>query len=138
MFTYTTVKFVIYIAGIHSICFAIFHGFFWKLFNWKNDLKKLSHANKAIIQIANLRLIYILLGIGLVCFIFPKELLSTKLGNVFLLGISLFWLGRTIEQFIFLKINHKLVHLLTTLFILGTVLFAAPVIIKLFLFTPCD
>lgn len=138
MFTFSTIKYIIYLGGIHAICFAVFHGFFWKLFGWKNELKKLSLANKAIIQIANLRLIYIFLNIGVVCFIFPKELLSTKLGNVFLLGISLFWLGRTIEQFIFLKINHKLVHLLTILFILGTVLFAAPVIIKILLFTPCD
>ncbi|WP_316771626.1 hypothetical protein [Pedobacter frigiditerrae] len=137
MFTYSTVKYLIYLGGIYSIGFAIFHIYFWRLFDWKNDLQKLKAPNKAIIQIANLRLIYIFFGIALVCFVFPRELLSSKLGNAFLLGISLFWLGRTIEQFIFLRIKNKMVNILTALFILGTLLFAAPVLIKIFLFTPC-
>ncbi|RZL46840.1 MAG: hypothetical protein EOP00_13745 [Pedobacter sp.] len=137
MFTYSTAKYLIYLSGIYSISFAIFHVYFWKLFNWKNDLKSLSIANKAIIQIANLRLIYIFFGIGMVCFIFPLELLCTKLGNFFLLGISIFWLGRTIEQFIFLRVKNKMVHILTALFMLGTLLFASPVLIKIFLFQPC-
>jgi len=137
MFTYSNTKILIYCCGFYTIAFAIFHIYFWKLFNWKQDLKTLSIANRAIIQIANLRLIYIFFGIAVVCFTFPKELLSTKLGNVFLLGISLFWLGRTIEQFVFLKVKNRLVNLLTVIFIIGTLLFAAPVVIKLLLFEPC-
>ena len=74
----------------------------------ENDLKKLNVANKAIIQIANIRLIYIFLGIAIVCFVFHKELVSSNLGYVFLLGISLFWLGRTIEQFNFLRVKNKI------------------------------
>lgn len=120
---------MVFLCGVYSLAFAIFHTRFWKLFNWKDDLNKLQHANKAIMQIANLRLIYFFLFVAATCFIFPNELLNTKLGMFFLAGNSLFWAGRTIEQFIFLKVDHPMVHLLTYIFILGAIMFAVPVII---------
>ena len=49
---------VIFICGIHSIVFAIFHVLFWKLFNWKTDLKKITYTNRPIIQTMNIRAIY--------------------------------------------------------------------------------
>lgn len=119
---------IIYIGGLHSLGFAIFHMFFWKLFKWDTDLEPISKPNKAIIQIANLRLIYIFLFFSFICFFFTKELYSTRLGKAFLVGSSLFWLGRAIEQFIFLNVNHFLIHLLTFLFILGSILFALPLL----------
>lgn len=132
-----TTLFLIYTCGVFSLGFAIFHLYFWKLFDWKNDLKKLTKANQAIMQILNLRLIYIFICVGATCFIFPVELLSTKLGNCFLLGNSLFWIGRTIENLLFLKVRHRMVHILTAIFIFGAVLFAAPVFVKLVFFKPC-
>jgi hypothetical protein len=122
-------KVLIYSCGIYAVGFAIFHLFFWKIFDWKNDLKKLKLVNRAIIQIANLRLIYFFLFVACICFVFPQDLVETRFGNWFMIGISLFCLGRTIEQFIFLGINHKMVHFLTFLFIVGTILFALPVLI---------
>lgn len=135
---YSTVKYIIYLCGIYALAFAVFHAFFWKLFDWKNDLKKITIANRAIIQIANLRLIYIFLGIAAMCFIFPKDLLSTRLGNAFLLGIAIFWIGRTIEQYVFLNLKNRMLNILTALFILGAVLFASPVVIKLVFFEACS
>lgn len=120
---------MIFLCGVYCIGFAIFHTQFWRIFNWKTDLNNLQPANKAIMQIANLRLIYFFLFVAAICFIFPKELLNTSLGNFFLAGMSLFWLGRMIEQFIFLKVDHPMVHLLTYLFIIGALLFAIPVLI---------
>ncbi len=120
---------IIFLCGIYSIAFAIFHICFWKLFNWKKELGKLNYANKAIMQILNIRIIFLLFFVAFICFYFPKELLHTLFGQVFLAGISLFWLGRTIEQFIFFRINNKFVHILTLLFIMGAVLFGVPVLI---------
>ncbi len=94
-------KILIYLCGAYSLGFAVFHILFWHLFDWKNDLKKLSVANRAIIQISNLRLIYFFLLVGSICFSFPTSLYQTPLGRFFLSGISIFWLGRTIEQYIF-------------------------------------
>lgn len=118
---------MIFLCGVYALGFAIFHTQFWRLFKWKEELKKLSSINRAIMQILNLRLIYFFVFVAAACFFFPKVLSATAFGNFFLLGISLFCLGRTIEQFIFIKTKHPLAQLLTYLFIFGTILFAIPV-----------
>ena len=120
---------MILLCGFYCIGMAIFHSFFTKLFDWKNELAKMNIANKAIIQIANLRLIYLFIFVALICFLFPKELTTTSLGRFFMIGMSVFWFTRMIEQFIFLKVNHPLVHLLTYLFLIGAILFLVPVIL---------
>lgn len=124
----SSAKWIIFLCGFYSIGFALFHIFFWRLFDWKNDLKKLTTANRAIIQIANLRLIYFFLLVAFLCFTFPTELVTTPLGRCFLLGVSLFWLGRMVEQFIFLSVKSLIVHGLTILFALGVLLFALPLL----------
>lgn len=121
-------KAFVFACGLHSIGFAIFHILFWKIFKWKEDLKTSSIATRAIVQISNLRLIYIFFGMGVICFSFPDELLQTRLGNVLLGGMSLFWIGRLIEQFIFLRYNRVMIHVLNILFAVGAVLFAVPVL----------
>ncbi len=119
---------IVYACGFFSVLLAIFHILFWKLFAWQKDLQKLSFANQAIMQIMNLRLIYLFFFIAFMCFYFPEELVTTTLGKAFMIGCSLFWLGRTIEQFIFININHIKVHLLTAVFLLGTILFLIPIV----------
>lgn len=120
---------MIFLCGLYSLGFAVFHSQFWRLFDWKNDLAKLQPANKAIMQIANIRLIYFFVFVAAVCFIFPQELETTFLGKFFMIGMSLFWLGRTIEQFVFLRIKHPMVEVLTYIFILGAIMFAVPVLL---------
>jgi hypothetical protein len=119
---------VVILCGIYCIGLAIFHIAFWKIFSWKTELPKMSVANRAIIQIANLRLIYLFLFFAAICFLFPAELSQSVFGKFFMGGIALFWLCRFLEQFIFLRINHPLVHTLTVVFLIGSVLFALPVI----------
>ena len=121
-------KTIIFLCGLYSVAFATFHALFWRLFNWKKELVKLNFANKAIVQILNSRLIYFFLFVAFICFVYPDELLTSNLGKTFLAGLSLFWLGRTIEQFVFLKVKNKFVHILTVIFIVGTILFALPLI----------
>lgn len=117
---------VVRLGGLHSLGFALFHLAFWKLFDWKRDLARNSLANRAILQILNLRLIYVFVGVGVACFVFAHELVATPLGRALLGFMSLFWVGRAIEQFVFLRIDDWRVHVLTALFVLGAVLFAAP------------
>jgi hypothetical protein len=75
-----------------------------------------------------MRLIYVFLLAAFLCFSFTKELHSTSLGRAFLIGMSIFWMGRTVEQFIFIRRNHWLLHVLTLLFITGAVIFLVPVL----------
>ena len=53
---------------------------------------------------------------------------GTALGRALLWFMVVFWIGRTIEQVVFLRINHALVRALTVLFVLGAVLFALPLL----------
>ena len=118
---------VIYLCGFYCLALAVFHIGFWKRFKWDKDLKKLLFANRGIMQILNIQIIYYFFFVAFFCFVFTSELQDTKLGNAFLLSCSLFWLVRTVQQFIFLRGKHWLIHILTVIFIIGTILFALPV-----------
>ncbi|KRD34287.1 hypothetical protein ASE35_11255 [Lysobacter sp. Root916] len=118
----------IWLGGLHSLAFAGFHLAFWKLFRWRDTLKTATVADRAILQILNLRLIYVFLAVAVLCFFYTDELQTSALGHAVLAGMSLFWVGRTIEQFVFLRINRPLVHALTALFVLGAVVFAMPLL----------
>lgn len=120
---------IIHLCGIHAFGFAVFHIFFWKLFKWKTDLVTISKPNRAILQIANIQIIFLLLFVGIVCFYFTEDLYQTHLGRAFLIGISIFWLVRAIQQFIFLRINHWMVHALTALFVIGIALAILPLLV---------
>lgn len=119
-------SFLVLLAGIHSLGFAMFHTASWRLFRWRDTLKTATAADRAILQILNLRLIYVFLGVSVLCFAYTDQLHTTPLGRAVLVGMSLFWVGRTIEQFVFLRINRPLVHVLTVAFVLGAALFALP------------
>ena len=119
---------LIYICAGYSIFFALFHSGFWKMFKWKDDLKNLHTDNKAVMQTLNVHLIYYLLFVAFICIAFPAELMSTAMGNAFLLGSSAFWLLRIVNQFIFFKANKvSMAIILTVFFTIGAVLFALPV-----------
>ncbi len=124
-------KTIIVICGIFNLSFGIFHLGFWKLFKWDRELKKLSFENKGIMQILNIQMVYFFLFTALICFVFSTELLTNQIGKMFLLGCSLFWLLRTIQQFIFFNLNSYKIHILTVLFIIGTILFAVPLFSQL-------
>jgi len=123
-------KWLIYLCGLHSLCFAIFHIAFWRLFNWKTDLTKLKFVNIGIMQVLNIQMVHYFLFVAIICFLFPTELLTTNIGNAFLIGASIFWLIRTIQQFIFFRTNHYIVHILTSAFLIGAALFILPVVMN--------
>jgi len=119
-------KTLLYLCGFYNLAFALFHFGFWKLFQWNKELNNLSFANKGIMQILNIQICYYFIFTAIICFVFPTELVTTKLGNLFLIGSSLFWLIRTIQQFIFFRIDNYKIHLLTFIFMVGTILFLLP------------
>ena len=118
------------LCGFYNLAFAIFHLFFWKLFKWKDDFRKNSVGNRAIVQILNIRLIYIFLLMAFIYFVYPQQLLETELGLVLLIGFLGFWVGRTIEQFIFLRVKSKMVTILTIVFFFGIIIHLLPLIIR--------
>jgi hypothetical protein len=120
---------IIFICGLYNVAFALFHLGFWKMFQWNKDLKKLSFANKGIMQILNIQICYYFILTAIICFVFQTEILTTNFGNWFLIGSSIFWLIRTIQQFIFFRVNDYRINLLTFIFLVGTVLFSLPILL---------
>ena len=117
------------LCALHSFGFALFHLGFWRLFGWPRTLQSTTLPNRAILQIANVQLVWVFTGIGLLCLLYPTELATSPLGRAVLAGMAVFWILRTFVQCVWLRVNHPLVHALTALFALGAVLFAAPLFV---------
>jgi hypothetical protein len=118
------------LCGVYNLAFAVFYLFFWKMFKWNEDFRRNTPANRAIVQILNIRLIYVFLLMAFIFFFYPRQLLETELGFVLLIGFLGFWVGRTIEQFIFLRIKSKMVTILTIVFIAGIILHTLPLFMR--------
>ena len=114
------------LAGLHSLGFALFHAGFWRLFRWPQSLQQTSLANRAIVQIANLQLIWLFVFVAGLCFCFPDALVATALGRALLLAMSLFWIIRLAGQLVWLRFNHPGLHVLSLLFATGAAAFAWP------------
>lgn len=120
---------LMYLCAALSFGFALFHLAFWRLFGWPRTLQATTRPNRAILQIANVQLVWVFTGVGLLCLLFPGELAGTPLGRAVLAGMAAFWLVRLAGQWIWLRMNHPLVHALSALFALGAVLFALPLLL---------
>ena len=116
------------LCAAHSFGFALFHLGFWRQFDWPRTLQDTTRPNRAIIQIANLQLVWVFTGVGLLCLLYPEELVATPLGRAVMAGMAVFWIIRVAAQLIWLRIHHPLVHALTALFAAGALLFAWPLL----------
>ena len=119
---------VLLLCALHSFAFAVFHLGFWRWFDWPRTLQATTLANRAIVQVANLQLVWVFAGVGLLCLLFPDALAGTPPGRAVLAGMSIFWLIRLAAQLVWLRLHHPLVHALTVLFACGAVLFAWPLL----------
>jgi hypothetical protein len=119
---------VIKIGGFYNMGFLVFHAMFWKLFNWKNELPRLTRINGAVMQVLNLCLMFCFLLFGYISLFHTSELVTSKMGRALLLFIALFWLIRAIEQLVFFSFRRPLSIAMTILFLLGFCLYAYPLI----------
>jgi len=111
-------------AGLINLAFALFHLFFWRLFNWAQELARLNFANRGIMQVLNICLTYVFAVVAALLLLFPLKVAGTELGRLLLLAASGFWLLRAILQPIFFGLRHPLSVTLFGVFILGTIVHA--------------
>ena len=109
-------------AGVFNLAFAIFHMYFWRLFDWHQELPRLGLANRGIMQVLNLCLTYVFVVAAVLLLSFPTEAFGTELGRFLLTAMTGFWLLRTILQPLFFGMRHPLSKALFALFALGTVI----------------
>ena len=116
-------------GGIFTVALIIFHLLFWRIFKWPGTLRALSSVNKATIQVLNISITFIFFIIAYISFAHTDELLSTQLGNTWLVLISGLWLFRAIQQVVFYKLKHMASVGLTLYFLIGAILYGLPLII---------
>jgi len=119
---------MILLGGFYNLGFAIFHLMFWRLFRWKRDLSSLPFINRSVMQILNLCLTFVFLLMAYISFFNTSELIQTNLGKALLVGFSLFWFLRMIEQIIFFGIRNLISIALTLVFLFGCVIYLIPLI----------
>ena len=117
---------LIKLGGVYNIALVIFHLLFWRLFDWKNDLRKLSFLNRAIMQVLNLSLSFAFIIFSYISLVHTNELLSTALGHSLLILMLLFWVARSIEQIVFFKLKHWSSIAFLAFFLAGAALYAIP------------
>lgn len=124
-------KYYIVIGGYYNLGFAIFHIFFWKIFDWKIQLRLLKPVNKGIMQILNICLILVFLLFAYVSIFFTEELISTDIGKSILLFIALFWFIRAIVQIYYFGLKNQISLIMFLLFFLGTMIYIYPFVISI-------
>ena len=117
---------VIKAGGIYCFAFVIFHLLFWRLFNWREDLRSLSFLNRCIMQVLNLSLTFAFGIFGYISLVNTTELLATPLGKSLLILISLFWFARAVEQIVFFKLEHWGSVAFLLIFLAGASLYGIP------------
>jgi hypothetical protein len=119
---------LIQIGGVLWVICFVFHIFFWRLFDWKNDLESVTKVNKGIIQVLNLCLMLVFLIFAFISLVQPDELLSSPLGTSLIAGMALFGFFRVIEQFLFFDVQ----QFRSTLVLIGALLIGIVYTIPLF------
>jgi hypothetical protein len=107
------------IGGYYCFAFALFHMLFWKIFRWRQDLHRLTPTNRGIMQVLNLRLIYVFLFFGYISLRYQQELLFTSFGECIVIAIALFWFFRAVEQIVFFGIKNGVSLAMFIVFLIG-------------------
>ena len=121
---------VLFAGGLFHFAFFVFHLFFWKLLDWKNDLASLTHTNRAVIQIFNLCLMFVFLMFAYISFFHTSELLSSSLGRSLLVLIAALWGFRAILQIVFFGLRNRASIVLFLASLVGNVLYLIPVLTR--------
>jgi hypothetical protein len=117
---------LIRIGGIYNIGLILFHLSFWRIFNWNEELDRVSFLNRAVMQVLNISLMFAFAIFAYISLVYTSELMNSPLGNSLLVLMALFWLARSVQQLVFYKLKHWLSWLFLLLFMTGCLLYAIP------------
>lgn len=114
----STARAALFAVGIYHLGFALFHLGFWKLFRWKEELARLGHVNRAIMQALNVCFTYLAFGFAVLAFAYPQSLGAPVLGM--LAGL---WVLRAALQVVcFPRVGARINAAFVALFLLGAAL----------------
>ena len=87
------------IIGISLVILGLLHIIFPWYFNWETELSRLSLANRQVMQVHTFFIALIVLLMGILCLLAPRQLLETELGHLISFGLAIFWTTRLVIQF---------------------------------------
>ena len=114
---------VLLIGGLYHLGFVLFHLMFWKIFNWKRELRLLNVINRGVMQILNLCLTFVFFIFAYISIFHANELQTTGIGRSLLVFISIFWFLRAVEQVVYFKLKKGRSIVLFITFILGMMIY---------------
>lgn len=118
-------------GGVFSAVLAVFHLMFWRLYDWRRELRALTFVNRGMVQVLNLCLTFVLAIFAYLSLAHTDELGSTRLGYSLLALIALFWLARAVEQVVFFRLRHWGSRALFVFFLVGAGLYGVPATVAL-------
>lgn len=113
-------------GGVFNAAFAVFHLLFSRLFNWREDLRTLTFANRCMVRVLNLCVTLVLALFAYVSLAHTRELLSSSLGLTLTASIALFWLVRAVQQVVVFGPRPRMSLWLFLVFVLGALLYGVP------------
>lgn len=113
-------------GGWFHLGFVVFHLMFWRVFRWKEELRRLGPINRAVMQVLNLCLTFVFLIFAYLSLFLPDEMLTTPVGRPLLGWIALFWLLRAFQQPIFFSRRQWASWALFALLLVGAALYGIP------------
>jgi hypothetical protein len=88
-----------------TLMFALFHFAFWEMFNWSEELKKISVENRGVLQILNIESIYMLVFFSAVTFYIGIKKRMDFLANSLLLFVAGYYLMRISTGYFYFGIS---------------------------------
>ena len=115
-------------GGLYNIVLVLFHLLFWRLFDWDNDLRKLTVLNRAIMPVLNISLVFVFVMFAWLSLVHTYELYYTTIGRSILLSISVFFFLRGLLQVLYFRLLHWISCIFLAFFLAGGVLYGIPAI----------
>jgi len=115
-------------CAVANLGFAVFHVAFWRLFDWRDQLARVSWVNRGVMQVLNVRLIYVFVLFAALQAVFAPTLLASPPGFALQAGIAGFWAMRAAEQVLFFRLAHPASKGIFALFVANALLHAAALV----------
>jgi len=113
----------LYIAAAYNAGFGLFHLGFWKFFEWKRDLGKVSEVNRGVMQVLNICLTLVFTGAAVLYATGGQALYSSSIGQGLLIFFAVFWALRLVLQPVFFG-NDRISLVFSGIFAAGAALHA--------------
>jgi O-antigen ligase len=98
-------KMILYTGAVINFLFVILHILFWPMFNWKEDLAKLSPENAAIVPVLNIALIAVFLYCSVMSIIISRMETFDIAARSILILVSIIYFIRFILGYPFFGIS---------------------------------